>query len=328
MRAPRDCDVLVAGEYYCDLVFAGLEDTPRLGAEVYAEGLTVMTGGTYTMALALTRLGVSTRWAADFGTDLFSRYVLDCAAEDGIDPAGFRIEQKPLPRVTAAFSASGERGFISYADPALVPAPSVGRPQWLLQTFRFEPDWLAFIAETKRAGARIFADCRSGDFTLATPGVRDFLALVDVFSPNAAEAKALAETEDLDRAIAVLAPLVPILVVKCGSDGALLVKDGETIHCPAPRVTAVDTIGAGDAFNAGFLFAAAGGLPLDAALEAGVLAGSFSVQGTGGRACPSRAELAQFALGHGRKLHHCLVALLTGAAIGQGEPITRRGTRP
>ena len=60
-------DVLVAGEYYCDLIFSGLDAPPTLGGEVFARGLTVRPGGCYNIALGLTRLGVRTAWACDFG---------------------------------------------------------------------------------------------------------------------------------------------------------------------------------------------------------------------------------------------------------------------
>ena len=79
-------DVLVAGEYYCDLIFTGLSTSPAYGEEIIASGLTTRPGGCYNMALGLTRLGLRTAWVSDFGTDLFSRLVLDSARADGIDP--------------------------------------------------------------------------------------------------------------------------------------------------------------------------------------------------------------------------------------------------
>ena len=54
-RPVSNCDVLVAGEYFCDLIFSGLPEAPRLGADIFAESLSVMPGGTYNMVLALVR---------------------------------------------------------------------------------------------------------------------------------------------------------------------------------------------------------------------------------------------------------------------------------
>ena len=75
----------MVGEYFCDLIFSGLSGVPKPGAEFFADGLTMRPGGCYTSALALTRLGVASAWAADFGTDniiAFTGY----AATDPDDP--------------------------------------------------------------------------------------------------------------------------------------------------------------------------------------------------------------------------------------------------
>jgi sugar/nucleoside kinase (ribokinase family) len=295
----RNCDVLVAGEYFCDLIFAGLEDVPRLGTELFASGLSIVPGGTYNMALAATRLGLATRWCCDFGSDIFSDFVLSQAHVDGIDPVAFRHVDGDLPRVSAAFSGRGERGFISYS--AKVPrAPDTSclrlhRPDWLLQTFRYEPDWLEFVHTARQQGAKVFLDCRGGDFTLETPGVRELIALADVFSPNAEEAMAIVGTCDLERAVAELAGLVPVLLVKNGAQGVLLASEGMRVAHPPPAVEVVDTVGAGDAFNAGFIHAMIEGLGLSTSAHFAVLCGSISTTGPGSRSAPTVAELARLA---------------------------------
>ncbi|MFC0012464.1 carbohydrate kinase family protein [Devosia nitrariae] len=299
ITSASNCDVLVAGEYFCDLIFSGLGDAPRLGAEHFATGLSIVPGGTYNIALAATRLGLATRWCCDFGSDIFSTHVLDQARIDGLDLRGFRLIDGPLPRVSAAFSGDGERGFISYSAPEPRPPDlsclRLHRPNWLLQTFRFEPDWIEFVHIARQQGASVFLDCRDGDFTLDTPGVRELLALADVFSPNAEEAMALAGTRDLDRAVALLAERVPVLLVKRGAEGALLVTGKDTTEIAPPSVEVVDTIGAGDAFNAGFVFGMVNGAGLAAATRLAVACGALSTTGTGSRACPTAEELARFA---------------------------------
>ena len=142
-------DVLVLGEYYCDLVFTGLDGAPRPGTEVFAAALNVRPGGCYNMALALTRLGVETAWSVDFGTDLFSRLVLDQAARDGVSPVAFNVLGRDVARVSAAFAEGSERGFISYSTAPVVPPETALldrlRPRWLLQSFRYDAGWLDFL---------------------------------------------------------------------------------------------------------------------------------------------------------------------------------------
>jgi len=297
--AGSSCQVLVVGEYFCDLIFAGLEDVPRPGAEFFAKGLTVRPGGCYNMALALARLGIATEWACDFGSDLFSRAVLAQAAADGIGSAAFNLLTHELQRVSAAFTHGTERGFISFSDaPVTPPDPALLarlRPDWLLQSFRFEPDWLGFLRSARGGGARIFADCRHGAFSLATPGVREFLACCDVFSPNEAEALALTGAPNLEAAIDRLAELTPVVVIKRGPLGAAAVNRGERVDVVAPPMAVVDTVGAGDAFNAGYLAGVLWERSFADCLALAVAGGSLSTTGPGSSAVPDAATLIAFA---------------------------------
>lgn len=294
----NNADVLLAGEYFCDLVFAGLDGAPRLGAEHMAEGLAIMPGGTYNMALALVRLELRTIWANSFGTDLFSRYVRDMAAADGIPTTGFDMRDEPVQRVSVAYSAQGDRGFISYSSPAVEPPTdnifSLASVNWLLQTFRFEPGWLDFVRKAKARGMTIVLDCRGGDFTLETEGVTTLIGLADYFSPNAEEALRLTGAPDLGSAARALQAITPNVIVKAGEQGAVVAAPGENWTHSAPRVAVVDTVGAGDAFNAGLLLGLVRGEGLKRAVELAVQCGSISVQAVGGRASPSLAALKTF----------------------------------
>ena len=298
-------DVLVAGEYYCDMIFAGLETAPQYGRETIASGLSTRPGGCYNMALGLTRLGVRTAWASDFGTDLFSRIVLDTAESDGIDPVAFRALGRPAAMLSVAFADSRERGFITYRGADVVPPDSdlVARlrPRWLLQSFRYTPDWLRFIRAAKDSGLQIFGDCNGDDVTLETEGVREFIGLCDVFSPNEAEALRLTGTNTADAALPVLAGIAPAVLIKRGASGVCASIEGVRYNETAPSVTVVDTVGAGDAFAAGFLAAAIWGLPIPDQLKIAVSCGTLSTTGAGSSANPTAAELKTFV---DRSFHH------------------------
>ena len=79
----HDYDVLLLGGYFCDLIFTGLPEMPRLGAEVYGSAFDMVPGAAYTTALALRRLELRAGWACDFGDDFFSQFVLDSARRAG-----------------------------------------------------------------------------------------------------------------------------------------------------------------------------------------------------------------------------------------------------
>ncbi|HVY51840.1 MAG TPA: carbohydrate kinase family protein [Devosia sp.] len=291
-------DVLVTGEYYCDIIFSGLEAAPEYGREVIASRLSTTPGGNYNTALALTRLGLRAAWAADFGTDLFSGIVRDAARADGIDPIAFRELGRPAAMVSAAFADARERGFITYRGAEVLP-PETGlldrlRPRWLIQSFRHTPGWLGFIGAARKNGVRVFGDCNGDGATLDTPGVREFIGLCDVFSPNEAEALTLTGARTLEEALMALARLAPAVLIKRGANGVEALSDGKRRSQTAPAVRVADTVGAGDAFAAGYVAGAIWDMPADERLRAAVACGTLSTLGPGSSAAPTAAELRSF----------------------------------
>jgi len=101
----------------------------------------------------------------------------------------------------------------------------------------------------------------------------EWLALADFALLNAEELKGFTDTDDVNRAAAaIMAKLKPsqTLVLKTGPDGACAYRPGDCVSVVAPKVRVIDTVGAGDTFNAAFLSALVGGSELEAALSFGV----------------------------------------------------------
>ena len=113
-------------------------------------------------------------------------------------------------------------------------------------------------------------------------GLEDVLRYVDVFLPNAREAKLITKRDDLDKAVARLSELVPLVVIKRGEKGAMAQRGPERIQSSPVKVDFVDPVGAGDSFDAGFLSQYVRGADLSACLAAGNMAGAFSTTMPGG----------------------------------------------
>lgn len=107
--------------------------------------------------------------------------------------------------------------------------------------------------------------------------------LIDILFANEAEIRALAETDDIEKAIAAIAPGVPMLVVTRGENGAIAMRDGLRHECPAAPVTLVDTTGAGDLFAAGFLTGYVRGKDVAHCLQMGALAAAEIISHYGAR---------------------------------------------
>jgi len=297
--ALSEYDILIPGNTFCDLIFTGFPRFPALGSEVYTEGLTVTVGGALNTVIALHRLGVNVGWIGCVGTDLFSRFILDTVESEGIDTALIQRIDAPLQRVTVAVSYPQDRAFITYVDPAptavalAFAALDTARFRHLHFTgFQLDPRTLELLSALRERGIPVSMDCQDRPITLESPGVRATLAGVSIFMPNTKEAMQLTGRAAAERAADDLRALVPTLIIKDGANGASAWQDDQRFHMPAIDVTAVDTTGAGDVFNAGFLCAYLEGRALVDCLQWGNICGGLSTLGHGGTAtAPQRAQV-------------------------------------
>ncbi|MHB1165141.1 MAG: carbohydrate kinase family protein [Candidatus Nanopelagicales bacterium] len=137
---------------------------------------------------------------------------------------------------------------------------------------------LAILDRARQAGATTSLDPSSAAPLRAGAGaMRAAMTLVDLVIANEEEAEALTGEQDPGAALAALAGLVPVAVVKRGAAGAMARSGSEYVSAPAFAATVVDTTGAGDSFAAGFLPAWTAGLGLAAALAAGLDLASVAV---------------------------------------------------
>jgi hypothetical protein len=129
---------------------------------------------------------------------------------------------------------------------------------------------------------------------LENPALRDTLAQVDFFAPNTNEALRLTGTTTVEDAVDALADIVDTVIIKRGSAGATAVRHGQRYDIASIPLAAVDTTGAGDCFNAGFIHAQLTGHGLAECLAAGVACGGAAITDLGCSAAPNLVELQQW----------------------------------
>lgn len=296
VAAVGSCDVVIIGEYYCDLIFHSLKETPALGAEVLAGAFDTVPGGSFTPALSFARLGVKAHWACGLGTDLYSALIRDEAKKAGISDVLFQNLDRPLRRVTSVFSMQADRGFLTFVDG---PDPVVDadrvldcRPRiLLLQGLSALLANLALVRRARSAGILVISDCGHVEDSLDNQEICAALAAIDIFMPNATEASQLTGETEPEKMLSRLGREVSQLVVKAGADGAYGLEGGRIHHVPAKQVDVVDPTGAGDSFNAGFVYGLLKGQSYQDAMALGGLNGSISTTDLGGRAVPDEAQL-------------------------------------
>lgn len=258
--------VLCAGRLYCDLIFGGLPRLPSLGTEVYAETVRVAPGGgAFITAAHLRALGEAVRLASVLPGPHFGPVLAEALAEADLDMTMCATAEPGAdPQITVALSRDSDRAFVTRRSGAAVPRFGSAALRGVrhlhigeLATLHDAP-WLLDVA--RAVDATVSLDC-SWDETLSTR-VANLIARVDVFLPNAAE------VAHLER-LGLSAPFAPLTVVKNGASGATAYAETEIRHVAARKVPVVDTTGAGDAFNAGFLSRWLAGASLQQCLEAG-----------------------------------------------------------
>ena len=280
-------DVLLDGGYFNDLVFTGLPELPRLGHEVFSKDFHLLPGGAYNSAVAMRRLGLQVAWPCHFGSDPFSQFVKEHATAEKIDPSFFTQMDQSALHLTVAFSFDEERAFLSYSDeyPEEPLADLLGalKPAWFLVSHLAHGEQYESLFKHAHAlGTKIYMDCQAHNQSLSDQQISRALSMIDVFSPNAEEAKRLTGREHVEDALADLAELVPLVIIKLGKEGCICRSKDQELRIPSMQVEVADTTGAGDNFDSGFLCGQIRGFSLTDSLRIANICGALSTKGYGG----------------------------------------------
>ncbi|MDQ7027899.1 MAG: PfkB family carbohydrate kinase [Anaerolineae bacterium] len=296
-------DIIIPGNYFCDIIFTGIPKFPSLGTEIFTEGLTVVPGGIMNTVTGLSRLAVNVGWIGTLGNDFFSKFVADTAKSEGVDLSLINFIDESFKRVTVALSYPNDRAFVSYVDPV---SDLVERVFEALETTSFkhlhftgltiDPKMPELIEACHAKGITVSMDCQHREETLAVPLAKEIISNLDIFMPNTTEAQRLTQKNTVEEAVSILRDIVPYLIIKDGVNGAFSWQQRKRYHAPAIAIDRiVDTTGAGDLFNAGFFAAHFANKSPEACLQWGNITGGLSLRGHGGYATsPTLTELQSY----------------------------------
>ncbi|WP_196259662.1 carbohydrate kinase family protein [Pelagibacterium limicola] len=294
MRTTEKSAVLSLGRIYCDLVFTGLADMPHLGREIFARDMVpTLGGGALITAAHCAMLGRPAALVARYGTD-----PLSMALEAHLDQPGLHREYversaQAGPQVTVVMTAGEERAFLSRRAGHALPDSLDKALAWARASHLHIAEYATLherpnlVALARQHGLSISLDPSWDDELIHDPDFFQRTAGIDLFLPNLEEAAALTGHQDPMGALAALAQHFPSVALKLGARGAIVTLDGAIYAQDAPTVPVIDTTGAGDAFNAGFIDAWLDGKTPNDALAAAIECGSRSVQHPGGLGGPT-----------------------------------------
>lgn len=302
-------DLLVIGEINPDLILRGADVVPRFGQAEKMVDEAVMTIGSSSaiMACAASRLGLHTAFLGVVGDDPFGRFMLGAMQERGVDTAHCLVDEALATGVSVVLSQGEDRAILTHLgaisalraeqiDPSLLDRARhlhVGG-YFLLDDLR--PDLPALFRSARQAGLSTSLDTNWDPRDTWNGGLESLLRYTDVLLPNAAEAMRISGTSDVEDALAALSRSVPTLGVKLGGAGGRAVRGAERVFADALEVEVVDTTGAGDTFDAGFLYGYLNGWTLEEALRLACACGSLSTRAPGGTEAQPTLEEARAAL--------------------------------
>jgi sugar/nucleoside kinase (ribokinase family) len=267
------------------LIFFGLERLPELGEEIKTDRFqATLGGGAVITAVRAARLGMRTQLISALSDHASKRL-----KKERLTITNLRRRGEPHA-ITAALSTGHDRAFVTYNG---VNTKVEERIAKVIRKVAATHVHFCFYPHDCRYWARVAGDLRARDVTTSWDfgwneplnndrGMIDLVDALDFVFVNDAEARLYTGTASLAESIPHWRRRKAIVIVKLGSEGAAWLAPDKDIHAPSPKVRVIDTTGAGDSFNAGFLVAWMRGKTPAQCLAAGNKAGAASTRSAGG----------------------------------------------
>ena len=287
-------DLSVLGELNSDLILYGLPPVLELEREHLASDFAMTLGSSSAIfAHNISLLGSRVGFTSCIGDDPLGKFCMERLSESGVDVSGVKCLPKKNTGVTVILPLGEKRHILTYPGTTFdlqyehVDLDYLcGAAHFHLSSFfllrALRPALPKLFSQMKQAGLTTSLDTNDDPENIWADDVKTVLKSVDVFLPNEREACKLAGTGDVERSLDVLSQLVPIVVIKCGSQGAFARRGKDRFHSASVSVQPVDTVGAGDSFNAGFLHKFMRGAGLQDCLDYGNVSASLSTTRAGG----------------------------------------------
>lgn len=260
-------DAIVVGELNVDLVLDDLARMPEIGKEILAGKMVYTLGSSSAIfASSLSSLGLRVAFIGKCGTDMQGDFVIDSLKERGVCVDHIQRSREWPTGITVALNFGEDRAAVTYpgamaqlqlsdiADHILTGALHLHLSSCFLQK-KLLPGIPNLFKKSKRLGLSTSIDPQWDPDDQWNLDLAELLPYVDVFLPNERELLKLTRTTSLDEAISCIRPYFNTAVIKRGTAGSIYLDKEQAFHQPAfLNEEVADAIGAGDNFNAGFIF--------------------------------------------------------------------------
>jgi sugar/nucleoside kinase (ribokinase family) len=306
MKPDKPFDLLVAGEINPDLILTGYV-TPEFGqVEKLVDNATLAIGSSSVIfACGAARLGLSVAFIGKCGDDVFGRFMLDEMSKRGVEIGNVIVSRAESTGLSVILNNGVDRAILTHSglitelqasdisDSLLTQARHLHVASYFLQT-KLQSDLPALFKRAHALGLSTSLDTNY-DPSEKWEGFDELLAATNVFLPNETEAKSLTGAENVHEAANRLKSKVEAFAIKLGKDGALGISQSQKIQVESIPVKVVDTVGAGDSFDAGFVYGYLNNWELEKSLHLACVCGALSTQAAGGTtAQPTLEETLKF----------------------------------
>ena len=290
-------DVIVVGELNVDLILNKIDGFPEMGKEKLADEMTLTLGSSSAIfASNLSALGAKVAFLGKIGKDQFGQLVLQSLQSRGVSTEFIIQDDQLNTGATIVLNYDEDRamvthpGAMNYLTIQDISASHLQQGRHLhFSSYFLQPGLKKDVGKmfklAKELGLSTSFDMQWDPAEKWDLNPSDVLPFVDVFLPNRQELIYLTGQVNLKEAINHLGPQVKTVVVKMGNEGSLLVdrrKNLEKRLAAFKNDMVVDAIGAGDSFNAGFIFKFIQGAPLEECQRFGNLCGAINTTAAGG----------------------------------------------
>jgi sugar/nucleoside kinase (ribokinase family) len=288
-------DVCVVGEINCDLILHGLPEKLEPETEILAKDFRLTLGSSSAIfAHNLSALGTRTGIVSMIGDDPLGRIAIGRLADAGADVSAVKKSATGTSTgVTVILAQAGPRYIFTYPgtmfefcfDDIDLEYVFSARHLHLSSYFlhrALRPQIAQLFREAKRNKLTTSLDTNDDPENLWGDDLLEVLPHVDIFLPNAREAKAVARCADLNQAIEKLCGLARLVVIKLGREGAVAREGSREWRRDGLPVAPIDPVGAGDSFDAGFIHKFLKGASCEECLHYANIAGAFSTTCAGG----------------------------------------------
>ncbi len=303
-NSKREFDLVVIGEINADLILRG-DVMPTFGqVEKLIDDATLTMGSSGVIfACGAARLGLKVAYIGKAGDDEFGRFMLHEMDTYGIDTHGVVIDPNIKTGLSVILSQGNDRAILTYLGTIAeltyqqIEFSILDRARhlhlssyYLLDELRADVPQLFETA--KKRGLTTSIDTNYDPSEEWQGHIMDTLAYTDIFLPNETEFFGITKANDLETGLQTLRNVVPMVAIKRGEQGALIQHGAVSASIPGIGVDPIDTTGAGDSFDSGFIYGFLSGWPIERAARFGCICGALSTQAAGGTdAQPSLAEV-------------------------------------